>query len=286
MNSQNPEKPSKSFRGVWIPKHIWEAEDLTWHNKCLLAEITCLDDDDGCYASNAYLADKFKTTSASMAETISKLRKAGWIVDVRKSSNGYSERRIAVSRPQSQLIHLQPPLKAVSTAIEGGINGGCRQTDQPYIQERKDKKDSRASLGTSELQAKVDEIYQAYPLKIGSAKAKASILKALRKSEASFILLKTIEFSKLWVGRPLGYCPHPATWFNQERYSDDISLQGPRGPVKQDWDALKERIETHPANYESKKYNPAHTPAQASEYANLREIYGKRFSQQLTLTNE
>lgn len=76
-------EPRKHFKGVWIPKEIWEDNSLTWLDKALLAEIWALSGDDGCFASNEYLASKFDVTEATMKNKISILRKRGYVKTVR-----------------------------------------------------------------------------------------------------------------------------------------------------------------------------------------------------------
>lgn len=50
--------------------------------KCIWAEISNLDEDRGCFASNEYLAKIMDSSPASIANSVSKLRKMGLIVDV------------------------------------------------------------------------------------------------------------------------------------------------------------------------------------------------------------
>jgi len=68
------EQPTRAFKGVWIPVEIWDRTDITWMEKCLLAEINALDHGEGCWASNEFLACKFGSTPASIANILSKLR--------------------------------------------------------------------------------------------------------------------------------------------------------------------------------------------------------------------
>lgn len=44
----------RDFKGIWIPRDIWEHPELSWSEKILAAEIDSLDSDDGCFASNEY----------------------------------------------------------------------------------------------------------------------------------------------------------------------------------------------------------------------------------------
>lgn len=73
----------------------------------------------------------------------------------------------------------------------------------------------------------IDDIYNAYPHKVGRPDAYRAIGKCLRgikphteKFGASFLLERTIAFSKARNG-DREFCPNPATWFNQERFNDD-----------------------------------------------------------------
>lgn len=75
--------PKKQFKGVWIPKEIWEDARITWLDKALLAEIWALSDDDGCFASNEYLAAKFGVAEVTMKNKLSILRKNNYIKTVR-----------------------------------------------------------------------------------------------------------------------------------------------------------------------------------------------------------
>lgn len=91
-------KPIRSFKGVWIDKEIWDDRTLSWIEKCLLAEIDCLDDGNGCWAENKFLAEKMDSTPGSIAVQISKLRTNFWLVDLTEKDSiaGQTERRLKV----------------------------------------------------------------------------------------------------------------------------------------------------------------------------------------------
>lgn len=65
-----------------------------------------------------------------------------------------------------------------------------------------------------------EQIYQAFPLKVGKPDALKAIKKAMTKEPHDKLLEKTKLFATARNG-DLNFCPHPATWFNQERYNDD-----------------------------------------------------------------
>lgn len=69
------EKQPREFLGVWIPREIYLAEDLSWTEKILLVEITSLDTDErGCFASNEYFTNflgiKKKTSISRMIKKL------------------------------------------------------------------------------------------------------------------------------------------------------------------------------------------------------------------------
>lgn len=66
------------------------------------------------------------------------------------------------------------------------------------------------------------EIYEAYPLKVGKPAALRAIKKAMARTSPERLLELTRAYAKRRNGDK--YCmPHPATWFNQERYNDEPS---------------------------------------------------------------
>jgi len=66
-------KPKRAFKGIWIPKHLWLAEDLTLQEKVFLAEIDSLNRGAGCYASNSYFAKFFGLSKKRVSFIINSL---------------------------------------------------------------------------------------------------------------------------------------------------------------------------------------------------------------------
>lgn len=69
----------RDFKGVWIPKEIWLDERLNALDKIILVEINSLDGDEGCFASNQYLAEFCQCSEAKISKSISLLIKLGYI---------------------------------------------------------------------------------------------------------------------------------------------------------------------------------------------------------------
>lgn len=68
-----------------------------------------------------------------------------------------------------------------------------------------------------------EEIYQAYPKKVARPVAITSILKALEKVPFKELLEKVTLFSGSVVGKEERFIPNPSTFFNQERYNDNVA---------------------------------------------------------------
>lgn len=81
-----------------------------------------------------------------------------------------------------------------------------------------------------------EEIYNAYPRKIGRPAAIKAIKAALRCSDPQHVLERTLAYAAARRGEDAQFTPHPATWFNQHRFNDDPKT----------WAFLKNKIATVP----------------------------------------
>jgi len=74
----------RDFKGVWIPKEIYLATDLSWSEKILLIEIDSLDNDEekGCYAGSKHFADFLGLKSASVRNMLVRLKEKGYVVEL------------------------------------------------------------------------------------------------------------------------------------------------------------------------------------------------------------
>jgi hypothetical protein len=79
---------ARSFKGIWIPREIWEAKTLSIHEKVMLAEIDSLDNGEGCFATNGYFGKFFGLTNERISQIINALGKKGVIkIEVRNRGN-------------------------------------------------------------------------------------------------------------------------------------------------------------------------------------------------------
>lgn len=66
-----------------------------------------------------------------------------------------------------------------------------------------------------------ERIYAAYPRKVAKPAALKAIRKALESIDGDSLLALTEAYSEARRGQDMQYTPHPATWFNGQRWADD-----------------------------------------------------------------
>lgn len=76
----NIEEKERDFKGVWIDKEIWLDERLNALEKIIFVEIDSLDNtEEGCYASNEYLAKFCQCTETKISIAVKKLIDLGYL---------------------------------------------------------------------------------------------------------------------------------------------------------------------------------------------------------------
>lgn len=80
------ETHEKKFRGWWVPRGIielWEQQEITNTELLLVSVIDSLVDEDkrvGCYASNAYLAERLQVKPRWLMTMIARLIEMGILI--------------------------------------------------------------------------------------------------------------------------------------------------------------------------------------------------------------
>ena len=98
----------RKFTGVWIPREIWEHQTLCPLEKFLWAEIHSLDGEDGCFASNDYLANMVGCSTRRVQQMISNLKKL-YLIKVQITNNSERVIRMAIS-----FVGVDTPTKYIS----------------------------------------------------------------------------------------------------------------------------------------------------------------------------
>ena len=73
------EKLTRDFKGIWIPKEVWESNELSIMEKVLFVEIHSLDNERGCYASNRYFSEFFGVSERQIQNVIAALKGKGFV---------------------------------------------------------------------------------------------------------------------------------------------------------------------------------------------------------------
>jgi len=117
---------------------------------------------------------------------------------------------------------------------EAGKLGGSPLLKQKVKQPAKQKATPSSSSSTSSSSSKnkdiIEKIYQAYPKKVGKAKALKAIAKAIKKIDHEKLLSIVEQYAVSRQGEDPQYTPHPSTWFNAERWNDDQSTWKSKKP--------------------------------------------------------
>lgn len=86
---------------------------------------------------------------------------------------------------------------------------------------KKVKAGTKYNIKDGSKEDEIREIYNMYPRHVGRAAAFKAIEIALQKINFEELLELTRIFAESTEGADVQYIPHPATWFNQERFRDD-----------------------------------------------------------------
>ena len=117
----------RDFKGVWIPKEIWENKDLTLQEKVFLIEIDSLDGEDGCYATNSHFSEFFGVTKGRCSQVISSLEEKKFItIQFIKNEKKQIEKRI-IRINKNKMNELRKETKQGIKKIKEGI----KKTNDP-----------------------------------------------------------------------------------------------------------------------------------------------------------
>jgi hypothetical protein len=86
------------------------------------------------------------------------------------------------------------------------------------------EREHNKGLGGAAVTVQVLAIYEAYPKHVCKPPGLKAIAKALRKLPFEQLLARTKEYAEhcRMTGKDPQYIPHPATWFNADRYNDAL----------------------------------------------------------------
>lgn len=137
----------RGFKGIWIPREIWESKSLTLKEKCFVVEIDSLDNEDGCFASNSYFADFFGINESNVSRAIKSLEGKGWITtEYEKNGKQVIRRIIRICRPPyPPLIQEEGYCENAPGYCENDKEGYCENA-MGYSQNDKDNNTTNNTL--------------------------------------------------------------------------------------------------------------------------------------------
>ena len=102
----------RDFKGVWIPKEVWENKNLTWIEKLFLTEINSLQKNGCCFAGNDYFSSFFDLSKGRVSKIISSLYRKG-VISVKLVY------KPGTKQVENRIISVAPPLWSKTTIPYG-----------------------------------------------------------------------------------------------------------------------------------------------------------------------
>jgi hypothetical protein len=180
-----------------------------------------------CYPSKETIVARSGLSPNTVSKALAELRVRGAVSSARRNRNGVPTSNVYVlhmagpfgqpiSGPNADFDDGQEALIPNSEALIP--NSGIR------IRQGNQTKERDISLSKS----KFEDFWDAYPRRISKGSAKRAWDKATLKEDAEKIIEAAKRFAKSREGQDPRYTPHPATWLNGERWSDQPETLGPK----------------------------------------------------------
>jgi len=235
-------EPERVFKGVWIPAEVWLRDDISPTEKCLLAEISSLDDGTGCYARNEHLAKLLQVSEGTLANLLSRLRKKGLVKTVsfdgrdRRISVAYesevclhekmnASRKSEVCLPQKNEVYVHENVKTPSRKSEVCVH----ENVSSYIIKRENtienRENNNCAIGGLDF-ISFETFWANYPSncprKVQKAQCKAYWQKEKLddKAEAVMKALKAWKASNDWTRNNGQYICAPLVWLRKQAWLD------------------------------------------------------------------
>lgn len=208
----------RDFKGVWITKEVWLDTRLNALEKVILAEIDSLDGENGCFASNQYIADFCQCSLTKVSTAISKLIELGYIYT--ESFDG----RTRILKSRLSKFERQTFKNCDADFQKVKDNNTENKTDNNIIDTTPiaPKRGEAVNEKAKDLFAK---FWASYPVKVDKKGAERVFLKIKNIEDEFGAIMDALDFQKesdKWKKDGGKYIPYPKTWLSQERWKDEI----------------------------------------------------------------
>lgn len=181
---------AKVFEGVWIPRDVFENDELTLHEKIVYSMIQNLSSDEPCFASNGYFAKILGMSPRRVSSHISKIKAKGYVqVTLLRSKDGTVKKRnittchkTFVSTPPTESVHLSTDEQQVDGSVLYIIKDNNKEDNKDII-------NPKTGNGIVKNEVRLDELFfnwikSNYPkdkMGVDNGRIKIEIRKAFKK---------------------------------------------------------------------------------------------------------
>ncbi len=143
---------NRAFKGIWISADIWLNPDLSVMEKILLAEIDSLDNDLGCWASNAHFSQFMGVGKCRISQLIASLKDKN-LITISYTWAGKSIAKRTIRASYGGANKLNPPPNILNTPPN--------IVDDPPLQNDKGSNTiSNTINNTPDMQMGVDQLFE------------------------------------------------------------------------------------------------------------------------------
>ena len=182
---------------IVIPGDILRNPDLTYLQKLILAKITNLDNDKGCFATNKYFATLLSTSINSVSKTINQLLKLGLI-------------KVEITDNTNRSITLAKKCRGDVVKVEGGSPKSVGSSDTINID---------TNIDNNKIYKSFIDWWKLYDKKVGKDKALKFWTKKLDQSLVDDIMNHTERYVK---ATDKQFRKNPYTYLFNSSWEDEI----------------------------------------------------------------
>ena len=208
----------RDFKGIWITREVWLDKRLNALEKVILAEIDSLDGENGCWASNQYLADFCQCSTTKVSTAVSKLIALGYI----EKQDFDGRTRILKSRLSKNERQTFKKCEADPQKMKAN-----KQDNKVKEYQSTPEAPSGGDAQKNGAQALFEEFWREYPRKVDKQGAQRAFLriKDVEKIAPEIMAaLASCKRSEQWTKEGGQFIPHPTTWIRQERWTATMDV--------------------------------------------------------------
>jgi hypothetical protein len=212
------------FTGVWIPAGVFQTSTVSLTAKVVYGVVEALDNEDGCFASNAYLSRHLGLSVRQLQAILADLEQANLVVRVEEGGRRVirTVEKVALQRAltDTQVTHSEGGAENRMGGVKKTARGGC---GKPHTYSKEDNKEL---INTKGLKEQLDSIPWTSDLPFSS--------EAFSKAWQSWI-----DYRKE-LKKPLKDATVKAQWREFAKWGESKSIASIEQSIKNGWQGLFE----------------------------------------------